>query len=75
LITDEDIPELKTDYHDFFKNGVLSLMYAKHDSQTLDPTKMVDYKSKFLLDLDEIKQSEALLNNRLRVNASLDAFR
>jgi hypothetical protein len=75
LIEDSDKPEFKIDYHDFFKNGVLSLMYAKQDSQTFDAVKTVDYKSRFLADLDEIKQSEALLDNRLRANSSLDAFR
>lgn len=70
-----DTPEFKSDYHDFFKNGVLELMYRKQDSQTFDEVKAIDYHSKFLADLDEIKQSETLLDNRLRSNASLDAFR
>jgi len=75
LSDDDDRPEFKSDYHDFFKNGVLSLMYAKQDAQTFDAVKTVDYKTRFLADLDEIKQSEALLDNRLRANSSLDAFR
>jgi hypothetical protein len=75
LSDDNDIPEFKSDYHDFFKNGVLSLMYAKQDSQTFDAVKSIDYKTRFLEDLDEIKQSEAILDNRLRANSSLDAFR
>jgi hypothetical protein len=75
LIDDEDIPEFKSDYHDFFKNGVLSIMYSKQDSQTFDATKVVDYKKMFLADLDEVKQSEEILDNRLRCSSSLDAFR
>lgn len=75
LVSDTDVPEFKSDYHDFFKNGVLELMYRKQDSQTFDAVKAVDYHTKFLLDLDEIKQSEAILDNRLRANASLNAFR
>jgi hypothetical protein len=75
LITDSDTPEFKSDYHDFFKNGVLELMYRKQDSQTFDPVKAIDYSLKFKTDLDEIKQSESLLDNRLRAMGSLDAFR
>lgn len=75
LVNDADVPEFKSDYHDFFKNGVLSLMYRKQDSQAFDAAKSIDYEGKFNRDLDEIKQSEALLDNRTRANGSMDAFR
>jgi len=75
LVVDGDSPEFRTSYHDFLKNGVLSLMYLKHDSQTFDPAKSADYEGKFKLDLDEIKQQESILDRRLRVNSSLEGFR
>ena len=75
LVNDTDVPEFKVDYHDFFKNGVLALMYKKQDSQAFDAVKVVDYSTQFKLDLDEIKQSEALLDNRTRSNGSMAAFR
>lgn len=75
LAADSDVPEFRTNYHDFFKHGVLELMYAKQDSQTFDQVKSIDYKNRFLQDLDEIKQQETYINQRLSANYSLDGFR
>jgi Flp pilus assembly CpaF family ATPase len=74
LISDTDIPEIRVHYHDFMLNGILSYMYSKQDTQTFDEVKALDYRQKFLADIDEIKQQEAILDNRLRPNYSMSAF-
>lgn len=75
LIADTDIPEIRTHYHDFFLNGILAQMYSKQDSQTIDPVKAVDYQARFTADIDEIKQQEIILDQRLKPNNALMAFR
>jgi len=75
LIADADIPEFRTHYHDFMINGILWQMYSKQDAETFDGVKAVDYKTMWLSDLDEIKQQETILDQRLRVNFSMNAFR
>lgn len=75
LSADTDVPELRLEYHDFMLNGILYWMYSKQDSQTFDAAKALDFKSKFMEDVDYIKQQDTLLDNRLRPNSSLDAFR
>lgn len=76
LAADEDVPEFRLQYHDFFLNGVLEQMYQKLDPEIFDKTKSTDRGRMFLEDLDEIKQQESLLNlNRIHVNNSLVAFR
>lgn len=75
LIQDDDVPEFRTDYHDYFKHGVLSQMYRKQDSETFDLNKAETHWRLFLQDIDEIKQSENLLSERLRPNHSVEAFR
>ena len=75
LVRSTDIPEFKVSYHDYFINGVLELMYMKQDSQTLDKTRSKEYRDLFLQDLDEIKQQEIGLDEKLRVGHSLSAFR
>lgn len=75
LINDTDTPEFRTHYHDFMLNGILSLMYAKQDSQTFDAVKTLDYATKYKVDIDEIKQQESILDQRLKPNNSQDAFR
>ena len=75
LVRSTDIPEFKISYHDYFINGVLELMYMKQDSQTLDKTRSKEYRDLFLQDLDEIKQQEIGLDEKLRVGHSLSAFR
>lgn len=75
LVKDSDTPEFRTSYHEFFLNGVLSLMYQKQDSQCFDGDKVKFYEEKFLLDLDEIKQQESQLMQTLGSNGSMDAFR
>jgi|ERR1019366_2959487 hypothetical protein len=74
LIADADIPEIRTHYHDFFKNGVLAQMYMKQ-SEAYDHNKAIDYETRFKQDLNEIKRSESLLNEMLRPNYSTLAFR
>ena len=75
LVADTDIPEFRTHYHDFFRYGVLEQMYSKQDSQAFDQVKALDFKMIFLKDLDEIKQQEVILDNRLHPNYSMDGFR
>jgi hypothetical protein len=75
LINDEDIPEIRVDYHDFFKNGVLWQMYSKQDAEAFDGAKAADYKAEYLADIDEVKQLEAHLYQTLNANPSLSAFR
>ena len=75
LVLDTDVPEYRTHYHDFMINGILWQMYSKQDSQTFDGEKAVAYQARFLADVDEIKQQETILDQRLKPNHSLDAFR
>lgn len=75
LIDDDDLPEFRDHYHDYFKNGVLWLMYRKQDSEAEDKAKSSDYFKMFAEDLDQLKQSEAKLEYRLFPNNSLSAFR
>lgn len=75
LVQDTDEPEFRTHYHDFMLNGILMYMYRKQDSQTFDEVKALDYELKFKQDIDEIKQQEVILNQKLNPNNSLDAFR
>ena len=75
LSSDTDEPEFRTHYHDFMLYGVLHQMYSKQDSQAFDQVKALDFKARFDKDVDEIKQQEAIIHNRLRPNNSVDAFR
>lgn len=75
LSADDDIPELRTHYHDYFVNGVLWQMYSKQDAETIDLKKANDYYIQFMADIDEIKQQETILDQRLKPNHSMDAFR
>lgn len=74
LINDDDVPEFRAHYHDFMINGVMMMMYRKRDAETLDEAKATNFEQAFLLDLDEIKQQETQLEERLRPNQALDAF-
>jgi hypothetical protein len=74
LINDDDTPEYRTHYHDFMINGVLMHMYNKRDAETLDLEKAAEYRELYLLDIDEIKQQEAQMEEHLRPNAALGAF-
>lgn len=75
LVNDSDSPEFRLSYHDMMLNGILNQMYSKQDAETIDQAKADRYYLAYLKDIDEIKQEESLLNERLRVNYSLDAFR
>jgi hypothetical protein len=75
LSADTDIPEFRTHYHDYFINGVLWMMYSKQDADVIDKTKAEEYRQAFLRDVDEIKQQETILDQRLKPNHSVDAFR
>lgn len=75
LSADSDEPEFRYNYHDYFRYGVLEQMYSKQDTQTIDVAKAAEYNLKYRQDLDEIKQSESLLDERLRPNYSMGAFR
>jgi hypothetical protein len=75
LSDSDDEPEFKEDYHYLFKNGILSLMYLKQDSDTFDKDKAIAAKADYLADIDEIKQQESIAMRRLRPNEALGAFR
>lgn len=75
LVDDADIPEFRIVYHDAFINGVLWLMYGKQDTEALNKVKSQEFYALFLKDIDEIKQEESLLDERLRPNYSMGAFR
>lgn len=75
LIADDDEPEFVIHYHDYFVNGVLHQMYLKQDSETFDAAKASEYRGLFKEDLDEIKQSETLLEERLRPNDAMGGHR
>ncbi len=68
LSNDSDIPEFRNAYHTSFYNGVLSMMYSKEDVDTINEKKAISYEAKYLDDIDEIKQSEIKLHQRLRPN-------
>lgn len=75
LVLDTDTPEFRESYHDYFINGILWQMYSKQDADTIDLKKAADYQAMFLRDVDEIKQQELILDQRLKANNSLEAFR
>ena len=75
LINDDDVPEFRIQYHDFFVNGILEQMYSKQDAQAFDGEKSASYKAKFRADITEIKEEETKINERLRPNHSMSAFR
>lgn len=75
LINDSDIPEIRTQYHDFMINGILMWMYSKQDAEAFDMEKRDRYESRFLRDMDEIKQEEGRLDRRLQPNYAMGAFR
>jgi len=75
LANDNDIPEIRTNYHDFFLNGVLAQMYSKQDTQTFDGVKKTEYEAQFAADIDMLKKQETTLDQRLHCNGSMDAFR
>ena len=75
LALDTDVPEFRSSYHDYFVNGVLWQMYSKQDADVIDLKKAAQYQMDFLRDVDEIKQQEIILDQRLKPNNSVDAFR
>jgi hypothetical protein len=75
LTLDADEPEFRENYHDFMLNGILMHMYGKQDAQCFDGEKKDTYERKFFEDVDNIKQQEQILDQRLKPNAALDAFR
>jgi hypothetical protein len=75
LVSDTDSPEFRTHYHDYFINGVLWMMYSKQDADVIDKQKSLEYQQMFLRDVDEIKQQEVILDQMLKANHSIDAFR
>lgn len=75
LSTDTDVPEIKEAYHEFFYNGVLSMMYRKEDAETINMKAAEGYDLSFNKDIDSIKQLESKISERLRPNYSIGAFR
>jgi hypothetical protein len=75
LVGDKSVPEFRDNYHDAFFNGVLALMFSRQDSEGFDAAKSNKYANAFIQDLDDIKKKEIQLDERLRPNGSLAAFR
>jgi hypothetical protein len=75
LIEDDDVPEFRIHYHDYLINGVLMHMYRKRDAETLDDAKAAEFEMAFNSDVDEIKQQESQLEDFLRPNEAMEAFR
>lgn len=75
LSSDTDVPEILEAYHTFFYNGVLALMYTKEDSDSINKKKAQEYRAEYLRDIDQIKQLESKIHERLRPNHSMGAFR
>jgi hypothetical protein len=74
LVADTDVPEIRTHYHDFMINGILWQMYSKQDADSVDKVKAEEYRTAYLRDLDEIKQQETILDQRLKPNYAMPAF-
>jgi len=75
LLADTDVREYRLHYHDFMINGILEQMFDKRDTETVDPSAVSKYRALYMRDVDEVKQQEMLFDQRLKVNASMDAFR
>ncbi len=75
LSQDTDIPEFRINYHEYMLNGILWQMYSKQDAEAVDKAKADDYYALFMKDIDEIKQEESMMDERLRPNYSMNAFR
>lgn len=75
LVSDLDEPEWREHYTDFMYNGVLWQMYSKQDSDAINPAKAAEHRQLYLQDIDEIKQQETILNQRLSPNYAMAAFR
>lgn len=75
LANDDDIPEIREQYHILMLNGILAQMYRKQDADIINEAKSVNYDQKFKEDIDVIKQEESILYRKLSPNNSLSAFR
>ena len=75
MVNDNDSPEFKEDYHLLMINGILWQMFSKTDAETLNKVKAEEYRQKFLIDIDEIKQEEEELDSRIKNMHSMDAYR
>lgn len=72
LADDDDEPEFRANYHDFFRNGVLEQMYSKQDADAYDLEKASSYGAKFKKDITEIKEEETKINERLMPNHPME---
>lgn len=75
LAADTDTPEFRDSYHDFMLNGILAQMYSKQDTELFDQSQADKFQAAYMRDIDEIKQQEIIYDQRLKVNASMGAFR
>lgn len=75
LSNDNDVPEFRSNYHDLMWNGILWQMYSTQDSDAINPAKAAEHYKLYLQDLDEVKQMESTLDERLRPNYAMKAFR
>ena len=75
LSSDTDVPEIKLAYHDLMFNGIMAQMYSKEDADTINIKKADAYKLDYKKDIDSIKQLESKINERLRPNYAMGAFR
>jgi hypothetical protein len=63
LIEDIDIPEFLVKYHDYFKYGVLWLMYSKQDSEAYDLAKASDFYQMYQLDIAKLVDNNSYTRN------------
>ncbi len=75
LTNDTDVPEFREHYQDFMLNGILYQMYSKQDAEAFDEAKATKYYQLYMADVDEVQQQDIILDDRLRPNQSMDAFR
>ena len=75
LVNDSDVPELIDHYQEFLLEGVLAQMYAKQDVETFNVTKVQENEAIFVRNMDDVKNKEAWINDKLNSNGSLSAFR
>lgn len=75
LVDDTSVPEIKESYQEYLLEGILAQMYAKQDIETFNVTKVRENEAIFVKNMDDIKNKEVLINDRLSINHSLSAFR
>ena len=75
LVNETDVPEFREHYHELMLNGILYHMYSKQSVSDMDEGKATKYYQLYMADVDEVQQQDIILDDRLRPNQSMDAFR